>query len=112
MSVPTGSASLVSESIIPTSFSSVISASPTSFISNATSSFITSTLTESPSSTSSIPEAIPTKAATDVYSKAAENPSDIGSQFTICVCAGILIFLVFCFSRTRHVYYCNIYDPL
>ncbi|GAA5799830.1 hypothetical protein HPULCUR_005249 [Helicostylum pulchrum] len=85
MSVPTGSASLESESIIPTSFSSVISASSTSFISNATSSFITSTLTESPSSTSSIPEATQTKEATNAYSKAAANPSDIGSQFSLCI---------------------------
>ncbi|KAI9270957.1 hypothetical protein EDC94DRAFT_534451 [Helicostylum pulchrum] len=99
MSVPTGSASLESESIIPTSFSSVISASSTSFISNATSSFITSTLTESPSSTSSIPEATQTKEATNALSKA--NPSDIGSQFSLCICAGILIFLIFCFARTR-----------
>ncbi|KAG2228857.1 hypothetical protein BDF21DRAFT_422864 [Thamnidium elegans] len=105
MSVPTGSASFETESIIPTSFSSVISATPTSFISNATSSFITSTLIESPSSTSSIPEAAPTKIGptdvTNTYREAAANPSDIGSQFTICICAGVLIFLVFCFSRTR-----------
>lgn len=113
MSVPSGATSIIeSQSIIPTSFiSSVISAVPTSIISNATSSsFISSTPVETSSTTSSSTASEPS--VTSVLGgnygenaiEAAKNPSAIGSQFTICFCAGLLIFLVFCFFRTRYLY--------
>lgn len=36
------------------------------------------------------------------YLQDARNTSDIGSQFTICIVAGLIFFLAFCIFRTRY----------
>lgn len=111
-------------SMITGSLSSIISPTASSIISSTISSVIESATSSSSSSSSISPEATaattsssaaeqtpscqPKKGSIDLcwdgygYLDNALNTANIGSQFTICIAAGILLFMIFCIFRTRY----------
>ncbi|GAN04213.1 DUF221-domain-containing protein [Mucor ambiguus] len=104
-SMITGSVS----SIISPTASSIISSTISSAIESATSSISSPEATAATTSSSAAEEThscIP-KPGLDVcfdgmqYLDTALNTANIGSQFTICIVVGILLFMIFCIFRTR-----------
>ncbi|OAD07867.1 hypothetical protein MUCCIDRAFT_135153, partial [Mucor lusitanicus CBS 277.49] len=96
-------------SIISPTASSIISSTISSAIESATSSISSpeaTTATTTSSTSTALPSCTPGSGFDwcfdgSQYLDTALNTANIGSQFTICIVVGILLFLIFCIFRTR-----------
>lgn len=99
------SSTTISSSIIPTS------TSISSFISQTTSSIeATTTTTKNDNPIISVPDFSWNTSYNSQLLYDKKHAGNIGSQFTVCVIAGLVCFLAFCIFRTRYTTRLLLYD--